>query len=319
MKVLVTGGAGYIGSVVATKLVEAGHDVIVLDSLELGHENAVPKEARFIKTNITDIYKVLSPDDDIEAVLHFAAYMAAGESMNLPDKYWINNTVGSLSLLESMRKLNINKLIFSSTAAVYGNPETTPITEEARTNPTSTYGQTKLAVDMAITSYCHAYGIAATSLRYFNVAGAYGNVGERHPVETHIIPLALKAVKEEKSFNIYGNDYPTPDGTCIRDYIHIEDLADAHLLALENLAQGQHSIFNLGNGNGFSNNEVVKAIEEVTGKKLPVVYTPRREGDPAILIASSDKAKKNLGWSPKKPTLNEIVKDAWDFYNLPTS
>ncbi len=214
--------------------------------------------------------------------------------------------------------MGIKKLIFSSTAATYGNPETVPIVETAATNPTNTYGMTKLAIDMAITSYAHAHGLAATSLRYFNVAGAYGNYGERHPVESHIIPLALAAANNGKDFTMFGDDYPTPDGTCIRDYIHVTDLARAHLLALDHLQPSKHSIYNLGNGNGFSNREVIAAVEAVTGKKLPTTIAPRRPGDPAMLIASSQKAQTTLGWKPEKPTLEAIITDAWEFYQRQT-
>lgn len=315
MKILLTGGAGYIGSVTAAKLVEAGHDVTVVDNLGLGHKEAVAPSAKFIEADISELDAVISETDGFDAVLHFAAFMAAGESMQKPEMYWQNNTIGTLRLLEAVRKAGIKKMIFSSTAAVYGNQSEEPITEETPTVPTNTYGMTKLAIDMAITSYCLAHGLAATSLRYFNVAGAYGQYGERHPVETHIIPLALAAIAGDRAnFTIFGDDYPTPDGTCIRDYIHVSDLADAHLLALEKLEQGKHTIYNLGNGNGFSNKEVIKAVEKVTGKPLPVTVGPRREGDPAKLIASSAKAKERLGWTPKKPSLEDIVGDAWTFY-----
>lgn len=314
MKVVVTGGAGYIGSVAAAHLIEAGHEVVVVDNLRLGHEDAVPKQARLIKADIADLEKVLASEGKIDAVMHFASFIATGESMKDPEAYWQNNTINSLHMLATMRKLGINKLIFSSTAATYGDPAELPITEETTTKPTNTYGMTKLAVDMAITSYCQAYGMAATSLRYFNVAGAYEGFGERHPVETHIIPLAFEALTANKPFSIFGDDYPTADGTCVRDYIHVADLAKAHLLALDKLKPGTHSIYNLGNGNGFSNKEVVAAVEAVTGQKLTVVIAPRRDGDPATLIASSSKAEQSLGWHPEKPALEDIVSDAWSFY-----
>ncbi len=314
MKLLVTGGAGYIGSVVVTQLIEAGHEVIVLDNLSQGHKDALPEGVRFIQGNITEAGTLLSPSDTIEAVLHFGAFIAAGESVEKPEKYWHNNTIGSLQLLDAMRTLGIKKLIFSSTAAVYGNPVHTPITEDDPKNPTSPYGMTKLAVDMAIGSECIAHGLAATSLRYFNVAGAYGRCGERHEPETHIIPLALAAAANQTPFYLFGDDYDTPDGTCIRDYIHVADLARAHLLALEHLQAGAHTIYNLGNGKGFSNKEVVQTIEDVTNQKLTVEIKARREGDPAILVASSDKARQELGWVPQKPSLQEIITDAWQFY-----
>ncbi|MDB5181393.1 MAG: UDP-galactose 4-epimerase [Candidatus Saccharibacteria bacterium] len=315
MKVLVTGGTGYIGSVVTAHLLEAGHEVVVLDNLSQGHEDAVPEGVRFIKADIADIETVLTKEDGIEAVLHFAALMSVGESMQKPELYWHNNTIGSLKLLEGMRALGIKKIIFSSTAATYGEPLKVPITEDEPTKPTSTYGMTKLAIDMAITSYAHAFDFAATSLRYFNVAGAYGKYGERHPVESHIIPLALRAASQEKpEFTLFGRDYPTDDGTCIRDYVHVADLARAHLLALDALQPGKHDIYNLGNGDGFSNLAVVQAVEEVTGKKLTILDAPRRAGDPAVLIASSEKARKVLGWEPQKPELTTMVQDAWEFY-----
>jgi len=314
MKILVTGGAGYIGSTTATQLIEAGHEVIVLDNLSYGHRDAVPEKARFVKGDITEIGSHFSAEDGIEAVLHFGAFIAAGESVRQPDKYWHNNTIGSIKLLDAMRTLQIKKLIFSSTAAVYGNPVHIPITEDEPKKPTNPYGMTKLAVDMAISSECGAYGLAATSLRYFNVAGAYGVCGERHEPETHIIPLALAAANKQTPFYLFGDDYPTEDGTCIRDYIHVSDLARAHLLALEHLQEGKHTIYNLGNGKGFSNKQVVAAAEAVTGKTIALEIQPRREGDPATLVASSEKAKTVLGWVPQKPTLEEMISDAWQFY-----
>ncbi len=315
MKLLVTGGAGYIGSVVATQLAQAGHEVIVLDNLLQGHnKDALPKSVRFIQASIAEVDRFLSASDNIEAVLHFAAFIAAGESVEKPEIYWRNNTVGSLKLMDAMRTLGIKKLIFSSTAAVYGNPAHIPITEDDPKEPTSPYGMTKLAVDMAIAGECIAYGLAATSLRYFNVAGAYGGCGERHSPETHIIPLALAAAVNQTPFYLFGNDYPTADGTCVRDYIHVADLARAHLLALDHLQPGQHTIYNLGNGQGFSNKEVIQAVQDVTGKKLIVEVNARREGDPAILVASSKKARQELGWIPQKPLLKEIITDAWLFY-----
>lgn len=315
MKILVLGGAGYIGSVITTQLIEAGHEVIVVDDLSQGHEDALPNGARFIKADITEVGSLFTPSDGIEAVFHFAASIAAGESVIKPELYWHNNTIKTLQLLDALRDLNIKKLIFSSTAAVYGNPVNIPIVESDPTKPTNPYGMTKLAIDMAISSECVAHGLSATSLRYFNVAGAYGTCGERHSPETHIIPLALATVAGARpSFMIFGNDYPTKDGTCVRDYIHVADLARAHLIALDGLQPSTHTIYNLGNGNGFSNKDVIRAVEEVTGKKLPYDIGPRREGDPAVLIASSEKIKRELGWTPQKPTLQEILKDAWEFY-----
>ncbi len=314
MKLVVTGGAGYIGSTVATMLLEAGHEVIVLDNLSHAQQSSVPKQTQFIKADIADFASVFAGDKSIDAVLHFAAFIEAGESVQHPEKYWHNNVAGTLQLLSALKDLKISKLIFSSTAAVYGNPDKTPITETASQKPNNPYGMTKLAIDMAITSYCQAYGLAATSLRYFNVAGSYKDLGERHEPETHIIPRALAAAATGTDFTIYGSDYPTEDGTCIRDYIHVSDLARAHLLALEKLMPGKHNIYNLGNGKGFSNREVVSMVEEVTGKKLNAKIGPRREGDPDILVASSKLAESELGWSPDKPELQTIIQDAWQFY-----
>lgn len=315
MKILVTGGAGYIGSVTTTLLLEAGHDVVVLDNLSHGNQDAVPKGVKFIQGSITDLSKYISADEGIEAVIHLAAFIAAGESMEKPELYWQNNTVQTFEMLQAMRKLNIKKLIFASTAAVYGNPEVIPITEDSPKNPTNTYGMTKLAMDMAITSEAWAHGLAATSVRFFNVAGAYKTAGERHPVETHLIPIALQAAAGKRDhLALFGTDYETKDGTCVRDYIHVADLARAMMLALDKLQPGKHTIYNLGNGNGFTNREVISSIERVTGKKIIIKEEPRREGDPATLIASSDRALSELGWHPQRPHLDDIVSDAWRFY-----
>lgn len=313
MKILITGGAGYIGSVTAAKLQEAGHTVTVLDSLIYGLDPVLPEGVRFINGSLAELEQHISQEDGIEAVVHMGGLIAAGESMKEPDKYWEVNTVGSLRLLEAMRRLDINQLVFSSTAACYGNPVHTPILETDPTAPTNTYGATKLALDFAITSYVTAYGLAAISLRYFNVAGAYGRFGERHQPETHIIPLALQAAAEGRPFTLYGDDYPTEDGTCVRDYIHVADLADAHVLALGKLESGKHTIINLGNSKGSSNRDVVAAVERVTGHKLELTMAARREGDPAILIASNAKAAQILGWKPAK-SLDDMVADAWRYF-----
>jgi UDP-glucose 4-epimerase len=257
-------------------------------------------------------------DPSYDAVLHFAGLIAAGESMQRPELYWDANVVGSLALLDAMRAAGVRRLVFSSTAAVYGNPVALPITEDAITTPTSTYGATKLTIDHAIASEATAYGLAAVSLRYFNVAGALrhpaGIFGERHQPETHLIPIALQvAAGRRDKLQVYGDDYPTLDGTCVRDYIHVADLAAAHLLALDAAVPGEHKIYNLGNGTGFSNRQVVAVVREVTGHPLPVETAPRREGDPAALVASSAKAHAELGWTPARPDLAEIVADAWAF------
>ncbi|AVT30162.1 UDP-glucose 4-epimerase GalE [Plantactinospora sp. BC1] len=319
MKLLVTGGAGYVGSVVTRLLLDAGHDVVVLDDLRTGHAEALAPEATFVRADIADVATVLTPDAGFDGVLHFAALIAAGESMVKPELYWKVNTVGSLALLDAARLARVSRFVFSSTAAVYGNPTETPIKETSTPLPTSTYGATKLAVDLALTSMATAHGLAAVSLRYFNVAGAYLRdgvaLGERHEPETHLIPIALQvAAGRRDKLQLFGDDYPTEDGTCVRDYIHVEDLARAHLLALDAAKPGAHQVFNLGNGCGFSNRQVVEAVREVTGHPVPVETAPRRPGDPAALVASAERARADLGWTPAKPALPEIVADAWTFY-----
>lgn len=314
MKVLITGGAGYIGSVTANVLLDAGYEVIVLDNLSHGNRDAVDSRATFLEGSVSDIDTLLG-NTEIDAVIHLAAFIAAGESMEKPEIYWRNNTASSIDLLDAMRKRHIKKLVFASTAAVYGNPAELPISEDASTNPTNTYGMTKLAIDMAITSECHAHGLDATSLRFFNVAGAYQGYGESHPNETHIIPLILDVVAGKRpEFSLFGDDYPTKDGTCVRDYIHVYDLAKAIELSLATNQPGNHRIYNLANGKGFSNREVIAAVEGVTGKTVPVKAMPRREGDPATLIASSQKALDDLGWQPERPDLYAMISDAWDYY-----
>lgn len=316
MNILLTGGAGYIGSVTVLALLEAGHTITIVDNLSHGNQDAVPDGVRFIEGNIAELDMLLPTPEHYDAVIHLAAFMAAGESMKVPEKYWQNNTVNTLSMLSTLRKRGIKKLVFASTAAVYGNPVAVPIVEDAPKNPTSTYGMTKLAMDMAITSESWAHGLAATSLRFFNVAGAYKTAGERHPEETHIIPLLLDAAAGRRQFTMYGDDYPTEDGTCIRDYIHVYDLARAMLLALDTMKPGEHTIYNLANGEGFSNKQVIDMVKKVTGKDFPVAVGPRREGDPAVLVASSQKAKDELGWEPTRPLLEQMVTDAWEYYQL---
>jgi UDP-glucose 4-epimerase len=311
MRVLVAGGAGYIGSVVTAALLAGGHEVTVLDDLSTGHADAVPSGATFVQASLHDSAPVLA-DVRPEAVLHFAAKSLVGASQERPQEYWDTNVGGSLALLEAMRAADCRRIVFSSTAATYGEPEQVPIREDAPTRPTNTYGATKLAVDAMLTSYAVAHDFAAVSLRYFNVAGAAYGLGERHTTETHIIPIALQvATGERESLTVYGDDYPTPDGTCIRDYIHVGDLADAHLLALPAPEPGEHRVYNLGNGLGFSVQQVVDAVREVTGHPVPVVVGPRRAGDPAQLVAASDRIRADLGWSPRHPDLTGIVRDAW--------
>ncbi|MET8577127.1 UDP-glucose 4-epimerase GalE [Streptomyces sp. NPDC005012] len=309
---LVTGGAGYIGSVVAQHLLEAGHEVVVLDDLSTGFREGVPEGATFVEADLRDAGRHL--DASFDAVLHFAASSQVGESVVKPEKYWENNVGGSLALLAAMREAGVRRLVFSSTAATYGEPAEVPIPETAPTAPTNPYGATKLAVDHMITSEANAHGLAAVSLRYFNVAGAYGAYGERHDPESHLIPLILQvALGERDHIAVYGDDYPTPDGTCIRDYIHVADLAEAHLLALEAAAPGEHLICNLGNGNGFSVRQVVETVRRVTGHPIPERVAERRGGDPAALVASAATARDRLGWRPRRADLTTIVSDAWEF------
>jgi UDP-glucose 4-epimerase len=313
VKLLVTGGAGYVGSVCAVHLVDAGHEVVVLDDLSTGHRDAVPDGARFVEGDIAVAAdEVLA--EGFDGVLHFAAKSLVGESVQKPELYWTGNVVKTLRLLDAMVAHGTPRLVFSSTAATYGEPEQVPIREDAPTRPTNPYGASKLAIDNAIGSYAHAYGLSAVSLRYFNVAGAHGRVGERHVVETHLIPLVLQvAAGHRPQAQIFGDDWPTPDGTCIRDYIHIDDLAAAHLLALDRAVPGKHAIYNLGSGTGFSVREVVEACRAVTGHPIPVEIAPRRAGDPAVLVASSAAAIDALGWRPEKTDLITIVGDAWHF------
>jgi len=313
VKLLVTGGAGYVGSVCAAHLVAADHDVTVLDDLSTGHRDAVPDGARFVQGDLAEIADATLAEG-FDGVLHFAARSLVGESVVHPELYWGGNVVTSLALLEAMRRHGTQRLVFSSTAATYGEPEQIPIREDAPTRPTNPYGASKLAIDHAISSYAAAHGLAAVSLRYFNVAGAHGRFGERHTVETHLIPIVLQvAAGQRGSVQIYGDDWPTPDGTCVRDYIHVDDLADAHLLALGHAAPGRHAIYNLGCGTGFSVREVIDACRAVTGHPIPAIDAPRRAGDPAVLVASSDAAQAELGWKPSRTDLTTIVGDAWRF------
>ncbi|MYY11866.1 UDP-glucose 4-epimerase GalE [Streptomyces sp. SID4919] len=314
---LVTGGAGYVGGVVAAHLLAAGHQVTVLDDLSTGFREGVPRGARFIEGRVQDAARHLGGGYD--AVLHFAASSQVAESVARPEQYWDNNVGGTMALLAAMRGAGVRNLVFSSTAATYGEPSRTPVRETDPTAPTSPYGASKLAVDHMIGGEAAAHGLAAVSLRYFNVAGAHrapdGTLyGERHDPESHLIPLVLQtALGQRDAVQVYGDDYPTPDGTCVRDYIHVADLAAAHLLALTAAAPGEHLICNLGNGNGFSVREVVAAVREVTGLPVPESPAPRRPGDPAVLVASAATARDRLGWRPARAALTEIVADAWAF------
>ncbi|RMI30172.1 UDP-glucose 4-epimerase GalE [Nocardia stercoris] len=314
MKLLVTGGAGYVGGTCAAVLLEDGHEVVVVDDLSTGNADGVPAGATFYEGDIATTGVKLIETESFDAVLHFAAQSLVGESVQLPEKYWHGNVVKTFELLEAIRRSGTPRLVFSSTAAVYGEPEQVPITEDSPTRPTNPYGASKLAIDHAITSYAVAHGLAATSLRYFNVAGAYGGLGENRVVETHLIPLVLQtALGHRESISVFGTDYPTADGTAVRDYIHIRDLAQAHLLALATSRPGEHRIVNLGSGTGFSVREVIEACRRVTGLPIPSVDVPRRAGDPAVLIASSARAIDELGWAPAHNDLDEIVTDAWNF------
>ena len=312
MRVLVTGGAGYIGSSAVAILLERGYEVSVLDDCSTGHLDAVAKEARFIACSILDSTALSQSLEGCEAVLHFAAKSIVGESVAKPELYEDVNVNGSKNLLGHMALSGINKLVFSSSAATYGEPKTLPITEESEGNPTSPYGATKLTVDNLISAESGA-GLAAISLRYFNVAGAHkaeaGWLAERHNPETHLIPNLLRATAESP-LKVFGNDWPTKDGTCIRDYIHVVDLIDAHILALAKLEDKKHSIINLGSGGGYSVNEVITAGEKALGREVPRIITERRAGDPAVLIADISKAKSVLGWAPKRG-IEVMVLDTW--------
>ncbi|MGI8682468.1 MAG: UDP-glucose 4-epimerase GalE [Mycobacteriales bacterium] len=313
MKLLVTGGAGYIGSVVAAQLLAEGHEVTVLDDLSTGHEDAVPDGAKLAAVSLLDPDALATTlGEGYDGVLHFAAKSLVGESVARPELYYRNNVCGTLNLLDAMRAAGVRRLVFSSTAAVYGEPERTPIEETAATVPTNPYGNSKLAIDRMIADESAAHGLAAVSLRYFNVAGASGRYGERHTTETHLIPIVLQvAAGERASVQVFGSDYSTADGTAVRDYIHVEDLGHAHLLALDAVTPSSHAVYNLGNGTGFSVREVVEVARRVTGHPIPAREAPRRPGDPAVLVASCAKIRAELGWTPAKPDLESMVGDAW--------
>lgn len=314
MKLLVTGGAGYVGSVCAQVLLEAGHDVVVVDNFTTGNREAVPSGARLVEGDVRDIADSVLAEGGFDGVIHFAARSLVGESMEKPEEYWQHNVVTSLALLDAMRTHGVTNLVFSSTAATYGEPEVVPITEDMPTAPTNPYGASKLAIDYIITSYAQAHGLGATSLRYFNVAGAYGQIGENREIETHLIPLVLQvALGHRDKIFMFGDDWPTADGTPVRDYIHIRDLADAHVLALESNEPGVHRIYNLGSGDGYSVRQVIEMCRKVTGHPIPAEVAPRRAGDPATLIASSAKIQSELGWNPTRTDLQTIVTDAWAF------
>lgn len=316
MKVLVTGGAGYIGSVVVERLLKAGHEAVVFDNLNKGHIAAVAPEAAFVQADLQDddaITKALE-EHNIEAVIHMAADSLVGESMADPLKYFGSNVGGAMSLIGAMRKVGVKKIVLSSTAAVYGSPETMPITEETTQNPTNPYGESKLMIEKMLRWCDEAYGLRYVSLRYFNAAGATDRCGEDHSPESHLIPNVLKvAAGEAEHVNIFGEDYPTPDGTCVRDYIHVIDLADAHILAL-NVMERRSEIYNLGYGSGYSVAEVVEMARQVTGRRIPTEAAPRRAGDPPVLIASPDKIMRDLGWNPRNSELDRIIETAWRWH-----
>jgi UDP-glucose 4-epimerase len=317
VRLLVTGGAGYIGSVVAALLADGGHEVVVVDDLSTGHADAVPAAATFRQGTIRgdDVRAVLAAGMD--AVLHFAAKSLVAESVAHPARYWDNNLGGTLALLEAMRVAGTPRIVFSSTAAVYGEPKRIPITESDPVLPVNPYGETKLAVDTALAEHARMHGVGAVSLRYFNVAGAAADAGgtwrgERHEPETHLIPTVLATARDGGTLRLFGDDYPTPDGTCIRDYVHVSDLARAHLLALDAAEPGSHAVYNLGSGTGYSNREVLDACREVTGLDIPAEVAPRRPGDSTALVASSDAIARDLDWRPEHD-LRSMVADAWTF------
>jgi len=320
MKVMVTGGAGYIGSHTVYQLIEEGHEVIVYDNLSKGHKAAVPEGIKFVEGDLRDraLLTETLQKHEIEAVVHFAADSLVGESMTQPAKYYHNNVVATLALLDTMRDCSVNKIVFSSTAAVYGEPESSPISEEMSTKPTSVYGRTKLVIEGILADFSMAYGLNYVSLRYFNAAGALagGQIGEDHSPESHLIPLLLQtALGKRPSISIYGTDYDTKDGTCIRDYIHVTDLADAHVLALGHLAEGGLSrVYNLGSENGFSVREVIEETKLITGIDFKVEEAERRPGDPGVLVASAAKIRSELGWQPTRSDLATIISSAWQWH-----
>lgn len=316
-RILVTGGAGYIGSITSTQLIGKGHNVIVLDDLSRGHRHNVPPE-RLHVVRLQDRGEVEALLTGVDAVIHFAAYIAVGESAREPEMYFSNNVGGSLSLFEAMARAGVKRLVFSSTAALYGNPEKVPIPENARIAPVSPYGESKAIVERMLRQLDEFRGLRSIALRYFNACGAEpaAGLGEEHEPETHLIPLLFRAIKTGQPIQIFGDDYSTPDGTCIRDYIHVADLAEAHLAALDHLMNGGGSdAFNVGTGSGHSVLEVMRVVEQVTGKKVPFKIAGRREGDAAELVADSSRLQKTLGWEPRRSSLDSIVQDAWAFFN----
>jgi UDP-glucose 4-epimerase len=317
MKILVTGGAGYIGGTVSRVLMDGGHSVTIFDNFCHSKRTALPERAEFIEGDLADrgLLENTLNAGRFDGVMHFAALIEAGESMRKPEIYFRNNTAGTLTLLEAMLATGHKRLVFSSTAACYGEPEKTPITEDAKLQPTNAYGESKLLVEHMLRWFNQIHGLRYASLRYFNVAGAIEGYGESHEPESHLIPLVLDvALGRRTNIKIFGTDYPTHDGTCIRDYIHVRDLTDAHLLALNALETSDRLIYNIGNGQGFTVREVIDSVRRVTGKPIEVDEQPRRPGDPAVLVASSEKIKRELGWNPTFADLDKIVATAWDWH-----
>lgn len=320
MNILVTGGAGYIGSHTVRALLEAGHTPIILDNLSRGHVESIPAGVKFYELDIaSEALKDVIKNEKIEGIMHFAAHSQVGESMQKPNIYYDNNVVGSYKLIETARVTGVKYFVFSSTAAVYGEPEEVPIKEDAKWQPTNVYGRTKLMIEDMMRDYSNIYGFKFVALRYFNAAGCdpKGEIGEDHHPETHLIPLILEAASgKRESVTIFGTDYDTPDGTCVRDYVHVNDLASAHILAMEYLAKGGESnVFNLGSGDGFSVQQIVDAAKKVTGVDFKVVYGERRAGDPGTLIASSEKIHNLLGWKPVYSTVENVIRDAWTWHS----
>ena len=320
MRILVCGGAGYIGSHTVLELLDRGYEVTVVDNLETGYRRAVDKRAKLLVGDLRDasFTEQIFKEDTIEAVIDFAAYSLVGQSVAEPLKYYENNLYGTLNLLKAMEAANIKFLVFSSTAATYGEPKRVPILESDDTTPTNPYGETKLAIEKMLYWESKASGLCYAALRYFNVAGAHvsGEIGEAHNPETHLIPNVLKvALKQKEKLSIFGDDYDTEDGTCVRDYIHVTDLADAHILALEKIMEvKENRTYNLGNGKGFSNKQILSCALKVTGEEIPYTFEERRPGDPAILVASSEKIIQELGWEPKYNTLEKIIETAWNWH-----
>ncbi len=318
VNVLVTGGAGYIGSVTVSALLERGHEVVVLDELSTGHRESVPDGVPFVHGSVADDEMVgyALEQHDVEAVVHFAAASLVGESMTKPTKYFLANTAATFALLDSAVRRGVRRFVLSSTAAVYGTPETVPIPETAALRPESVYGETKLMIETALGWLASTVGLASVALRYFNAAGATPTLGEDHRPETHLIPIVLQvAAGQREAVHVFGNDYATPDGTAIRDYVHVSDLADAHVLALEAMVPGVATAYNLGSGTGYSVREVIEACRRVTGHAIPVVEAPRRAGDPPILVADSSRARADLGWAPRFDDLEALVRTAWEWHS----